>query len=73
MSGEVSITGLGTVTINPPLPINEKIISESYVLTSSDKTMTFVKDPNSSNSSITLNFNKLGPLNAKINWYITAI
>lgn len=73
MSGEVSITGLGTVTINPPLPINEKIISESYVLTSSDKTMTFVKDPGSDNSSITLNFNKLGPLNAKINWYITAI
>lgn len=73
MSGEVSITGLGTITINPPLPINEKIISESYVLTSSDKTMTFVKDPGSNNSSITLNFNKLGPLNAKINWYITAI
>ena len=73
MSGEVSITGLSTITINPPLPINEKIISESYVLTSNDKTMTFVKDPNSDNSSITLNFNKLGPLNAKINWYITAI
>lgn len=73
MSGEVSITGLGTVTINPPLPINEKIISESYVITSSDKTMTFVKDPSSDNSSIKLNFNKLGPLNAKVNWYITAI
>lgn len=73
MSGEMPITGLNTVTITPPLPINEKIISESYVITSSDRTITFVKDPVSNNSSITLNFNKLGPRDAKINWYITAI
>lgn len=73
MHGEVSLTGLNTVVINPPQPINEKIISESYVISSSDKTMTFVKDPLSDNSSIRINFNKLGPVDAKLSWYITSI
>ena len=47
----------------------EKIKHDLY----NDKTMTYVKDPLSDNTSIRINLNKLGPANATLSWYITAI
>ena len=73
MSGSIPITGVGTVVINPPQEIREKILTESYIIVSNDKTMTYVKDPLSDNTSIRINLNKLGPANATLSWYITAI
>ena len=72
--GEVSISEESSVTLYPVTPsLFEKIIGESYVLVSSDNTLTYVKDASSSSATVKLNFNKTAPSGAKLRWFVVTI
>lgn len=70
--GEMDVSDLNTISIQAPMGINN-IISESYTITSSDNTITFVKDESSNNETIKINFNKTAPIGTKIRWNLTTI
>lgn len=70
--GKISISELDTVTISLPAGITD-MISESYIITSSDSSLTFVKDTTSTHSTIKLNLSGVAPTNSTLSWYVASI
>ena len=71
--GEVQANRVSNVTIKVSPSITSKIISENYIISSDNNSLTYVKDARSNNDSIILNFNKITSASTKVNWYIASI
>ena len=72
--GEATVERVTTTTIRPSaLGEGEKIISENYTITSSDNTLTCVKNPSSNTREIKIDFNKSTAPGTKIGWCIVSI
>lgn len=73
ITGEVALDNLDTINIPISNRGGVKLLNESYIVSSSDKTISFVKDPSSTIESVKINLNKTAPAGSKLIWYATIV
>lgn len=73
ITGEVALDDLETVNISISSVSGAKLLNESYVISSLDKTISFVKDPSSTIDNVKINLNKIAPAGSKLTWYAAIV